>query len=602
MGDSKEFKIQLEHLKQQNEMLNKAQALSGLGIWQYDIPSDKVSWTDEVYSIYELDPKKDTPTIQDVFNFSSPEEKEKIERIINSAIKNSESYDVDCSIVTKNGNRKYVNAKGRPYFEDGQLVFLFGIIKDITDRKEDEQRLRFSDFTTESISDGIYWIDNDAKFFRVNNGAREQLGYTKEELQGLSGKDINPGFTKAKSQEYWQKTREQGVYRFETEHCKKNGVMFPVEITNNIFEFDGKEFRVSIVRDITERKQKEKQILDALEEVKRLKDQLKEENIYLQEEIKLQYNFDRIITSSNKYRKILKQVEQVASSDATVLITGESGTGKELLARAIHNLSKRSDRPMVKINCATLPENLIESELFGHEKGAFTGAIAQKIGRFELANEATIFLDEIGELPFDLQAKLLRVLQEGEFERLGGSKVLKTNTRVVAATNRNLQEEVMNGRFREDLFYRLNVFPIESIPLRKRREDIPLLVQHFMKLHAQKSGKEITNISKNVMEALIQYNWPGNIRELENLIERAVIITTGNVLKSGSWLPQKNATGNTQIYTLEEIEKRHIKETLKMTNGKISGKNGAAALLGINSNTLYSRLKKYDLLPKKIVE
>ena len=604
MGDlsAKELKIQLEHLKQQNEILRKAQALSGLGIWQYDIPNDKVIWSEEVYEIYGLDQGKDAPTIEDVFNFSSPEEKEKIEQIINNAIKNSEAYNVDCSIITKDGRRKYVNAQGQPYFENGKLVFLFGIIKDITERKEKEQQLRFSDFTTESISDGIYWIDNEATFFRANNGASQQLGYTKEELLGLSGKDINPNFTKALSQEYWKKTREQGVYRFETEHRKKSGEMFPVEITNNIFEFHGKEFRVSIVRDITARKQKEKQILEALEEVKKLKDQLKEENIYLQEEIQLQYNFNQIITASKKYKKILKQVEQVATSDATVLITGESGTGKELLARAIHSLSKRSDRPMVKVNCATLPENLIESELFGHEKGAFTGAIAQKIGRFELANEATIFLDEIGELPFDLQAKLLRVLQEGEFERLGGSKLLKSNTRVIAATNRNLLDEVNNGRFREDLFYRLNVFPIESIPLRERREDIPLLVQHFMNLHAKKSGKKIINISQNAMEVLVQYNWPGNIRELENLIERAVIITTGNVLKSGSWLPQKNESRSPHIQTLEEIEKNHIREVLKMTNGTISGKNGAASLLGLNANTLYSRLKKYDLLPKRILE
>lgn len=580
-------------------MLSKAIELAGLGIWQYDIPQDRVSWSPEVYKIYGMDPTGEAPKIQDIFYHADPQEKAHVEQVIQEAIKTGDPYDMDCSIITKSGQIKYVNAKGRAYFdESGIPKYLFGTISDISKRKEKEQELRFSDFTIESISDGIYWIDQDAKFFRVNQGATQLLGYKKEELRGLSGKDINPDFTKAMSQEYWKKTREKGAFTFETSHRKKDGSAIPVEITNNIMIFDNQEFRVSIVRDITERKKREQEILNALEEVERLKNRLQEENIYLREEIKLDVSFSQIITNSDNFRKVLKQVEQVAATEATVLITGESGTGKELLARAIHHLSTRNDRPLIRINCAALPENLIESELFGHEKGAFTGALQKRIGRFELADGATLFLDEIGELPLELQAKLLRVLQEGEFERLGGSQTIKTDARIIAATNRDIELAVETGTFREDLYYRLNVFPIESIPLRQRKSDIPALVKHFIDKYASKSGKIIQSISRKAMDALVAYSWPGNIRELENLIERAVIITAGEVIEFGTWLPKK-APSKVKTFTLEEIEKAHIKEALKLTNGKISGKDGAASILGINPHTLYSRLKKYDMLPKK---
>jgi len=598
----KSLEKEIESLKEKERMLLQAQEISGLGIWQYDMLKNQVTWSQEVYRIYEMDPATDKPKIEDIFHYSSSEEKTEIKTIINKAVASGGSYNVDCSIITKNGQKRFVNAIGQSYIKNGLPVFLFGTITDITERKSREQKLRFSDFTIESISDAIYWIDDQAKFFRINNGVEAQLGYCKDEIVGLSGKDINPEFTKSKSQKYWGKARESGVFTFETSHTRKDGTVFPVEITNNIMMFDGKEFRVSIVRDITERKQRENEVLDALAEVEKLKNQLQEENIYLREEIKLQNNFDQIITSCSKFKKILKEIEMVAETEATVLITGESGTGKELLSRAIHNLSKKSTRPMVKVNCAALPENLIESELFGHEKGAFTGATEKKIGRFELANDTTLFLDEIGELPIDLQAKMLRVLQEGEFERLGSSKTLKSNARIIAATNRNLEEEVQGGNFREDLFYRLNVFPIHSIPLRERKEDIPLLVKHFIDLHSKKNGRNIQNITKKAMEALLSYQWPGNIRELENLIERAVVITSGKVIKFGNWLPKNNLMKNVRNQTLEEIEKKHIKDTLRLTKGKISGKDGAAKLLGLNANTLYSRLKKHNLIPKKVID
>jgi formate hydrogenlyase transcriptional activator len=334
-----------------------------------------------------------------------------------------------------------------------------------------------------------------------------------------------------------------------------------------------------------------------LKEIESLKNQLQLENKYLQEEIKLTYNFEEIISRSKDFQKILQQIQQVASTDATVLILGESGTGKELIARAVHNISNRSKRPLVKVNCATLPANLIESELFGHEKGAFTGAMDRKIGRFELADGGSIFLDEIGELPVELQAKLLRVLQEGEFERLGNPKTMKVNVRVIAATNRNLQQAIEKKEFREDLYYRLNVFPIVCPPLRDRKEDIPLLVKHFCKKHEGKIGRTITNIPTKVMDALMAYDWPGNIRELENIMERAMILSQNGVLEYGEWIPVQKTSGTSKSSTgkLNDVEKDHIIEVLNKTGWKVSGEKGAAKILGLNPTTLEARMKKLGI-------
>ncbi len=339
---------------------------------------------------------------------------------------------------------------------------------------------------------------------------------------------------------------------------------------------------------------------NALSQVEILKNRLYAENIYLQDEIKLQHNFENIITQSDALKKLLHKVEQVASTDATVLILGESGTGKELFTRAIHNISDRGDRPLVKVNCSALPANLIESELFGYEKGAFTGATARKIGRFELADGGTIFLDEIGDLPIELQPKILRVLQEGEFERIGNPKTIKVNVRIIAATNRDLEKEIKAGKFREDLFYRLNVFPIYIPPLRERKEDIPLLVNHFVNEQSAKIGRKIEIISQPVMEMLKKYNWPGNVRELQNIIERAVITSRGKTLTLGEWLPRAESNLNSdEVISIHENEKRHILKILKLTDWKISGANGAAELLGIKRTTLEARMKKLNIQRKK---
>ncbi|MBN8826878.1 MULTISPECIES: sigma-54 dependent transcriptional regulator [unclassified Spirosoma] len=341
----------------------------------------------------------------------------------------------------------------------------------------------------------------------------------------------------------------------------------------------------------------------ALAEVERLKNQLQAENTYLREEIRQAGTFEEIVSHSKAFAGVLRQVEQVAPTPITVLILGESGTGKELLARAVHKHSPRKNKPLIKVNCAALPATLIESELFGHEKGAFTGATGQKTGRFELADGGSIFLDEIGELPVDLQPKLLRVLQEGEFERVGGSKTLRVNVRVIAATNRNLEKEVIDGRFREDLYYRLHVFPIQSIPLRERKDDIPLLVRHFCDKHGAGMGKRIEQIPQSVIDILTDYNWPGNIRELENIIERSLIISTGKKLELGNWPGQSllslraSSTGPSKpvLLTMEECERQHILAVLEHTRWKVSGKNGAAQMLDMIPTTLDSRMKKLGI-------
>jgi PAS domain S-box-containing protein len=453
--------------------------------------------------------------------------------------------------------------------------------------KESEERFRdlFEEAPIAYVNEGL-----DSKFIKANRAALRILGVKPEEVPFTYGKSLAPYTPDAQRRlkeafdSIGRGTDTSGVV-LELQR-KDNGKPIWIQWWSNP-DKSGQFTRTMFV-DITD------QVLMGQEQAR-----LKAENKYLQDEIKLNYNFEDIVSKSKNFHRVLQQIEQVASTNATVLIAGESGTGKELIARAVHNISNRAKRPLVKVNCATLPANLIESELFGHEKGAFTGAMERKIGRFELADGGTIFLDEIGELPIELQAKLLRVLQEGEFERLGNPKTMKVNVRVIAATNRNLSQAIEKKEFREDLYYRLNVFPITCPPLRERKEDIPLLVKHFLQKHESRVGKRITNVPASVMKAIMDYDWPGNIRELENLIERAMILSPGNSLEPGDWVPsQKISTTEIAKNTsgrLEEIEREHILEVLEKTNWKVSGERGAAKILGINPTTLEARMKKMGL-------
>ena len=382
-----------------------------------------------------------------------------------------------------------------------------------------------------------------------------------------------------------------------------NGEQFPIEATISYAQVGPQHLYTMILRDIDERRRAEDGLRD-----------LSLHNEYLREEIKAEHNFDEIVGGSSALGATLDKVRLVAGTASTVLILGETGTGKELIARAVHSGSIRRDRPLIKVNCAALPTGLIESELFGHERGAFTGATERRIGRFELAAGGTIFLDEIGELPLEVQVKLLHVLQEREFERIGGHKTIKVDVRIVAATNRDLNQAVAEGRFRQDLFYRLNVFPLVMPPLRERREDIPLLVQYFVRRYASRVGRGIDRIPAATMERLAAYCWPGNIRELENVVERAVILSPGPELELAAELippvaapsspgffhqPEHNAARNGDSKlgegSLAGIEKQHIISILKQTNWRIDGPNGAAAIIKLNSSTLRSRIKKLGI-------
>jgi formate hydrogenlyase transcriptional activator len=320
--------------------------------------------------------------------------------------------------------------------------------------------------------------------------------------------------------------------------------------------------------------------------------------LWLREELKSGQNVGELIGTSTAMQTVFKSIKMVAATDSTVLLQGETGTGKELIARAIHNLSRRHEAMMVKVNCGALPAGLIESELFGHERGAFTGATQQKKGRFELAHRGTLFLDEVGELPLDAQVKLLRVLQEQELERVGGARTIRVDVRVIAATNRDLNREVQEGRFRADLFYRLNIFPIHVPPLRERRQDIPLLATQFIQSFSQRIGRRVDRLNRKALDRLLAYDWPGNVRELANVLERAVILCDGEVLQAGHIGPLtfRNASADA-FHTLEEVERQHILKALEQTGGVLAGPLGAAQLLGLNRSTLWSRMRKLGIEP-----
>ncbi|MFC1799163.1 sigma-54 interaction domain-containing protein [Thermodesulfobacteriota bacterium] len=484
-------------------------------------------------------------------------------------------------------------------------LFLIGLRIQRASHSRSQKTLRKSEerylMALESSTDGIWdWnILSDTVFY--SDRFREILGVLPEELpvtmesfrSRLHPEDAD--VTWAAIERHLQERVPFNVeYRLQT---KSGKYLWFLARGQAVWDPAGNAVRMSgWIQDITERKLGELNLQDALFEIKELKDRLEAERAYLQEEIKLEYNYENIIGQSDEINYVLYKVEQIAATDTTVMVLGETGTGKELVARAIHSLSPHKNRALVKINCATLPANLIESELFGHEKGAFTGAHARQMGRFEVGNGAALFLDEIGELPLELQPKLLRVIQDGEFERLGSSQTIKVNVRMIAATNRHLEEEVRKGRFREDLWYRLNVFPITVPPLRERREDISLLVDFFVEKISKRLGKSIESIPATVMNALQNYHWPGNIRELENVLERAVINSSGPKLHLVDELKKPDKDLTTAKKTLEEVERDYIARVLEQTQWKVSGKNGAAEILGLDRSTLRARMRKLGIV------
>jgi PAS domain S-box-containing protein len=504
--------------------------------------------------------------------------------------------------VRKDGRVVHLETSGMPVLDKvGNLIGYRGADMDVTERLKAQEDLRQSEQKFrrlhESMRDAFVSVDIAGHIQEFNPAYQQLLGYSTEELRRLTYMEITP--------ERWH-GMEAGILRdqvlrhgysevYEKEYRKKDGTVFPVEMRTFMIRDDAGQPAAmwAIVRDITERKLAEDALRKSYLEIKKLKDRLQVESDFLKAEIKVSQTHGEIVGRSPAMKKVLHQVEQVAPADCTVLVSGETGTGKELIAQEIHRLSARKDHLMVLVNCAALPAALVESELFGRERGAYTGALSSQVGRFEVADGSTIFLDEVGELSMEVQAKLLRVLQQGEFQRLGSPRTHKVNVRVISATNRDLAEGVRKGTFREDLYYRLRVFPIEIPPLRERVEDIPLLVFGFMEEFSTRMGKKITKVPRKAMEALQRHSWPGNIRELRNVIEHSVILSSGDTLKLSvvGDAPTKDA----QPVTLAEAEREHILRTLESTGWRIKGPHGAAARLDLKPSTLYSRMQKLDI-------
>lgn len=468
-----------------------------------------------------------------------------------------------------------------------------------------------------AVGEGIYGVDAEGRTTFVNPAAERMLGWRADELMGrvihrvVHHSHEDGSLFPLKDCPIYAAFRDGSIRRVgEDWFWRKDGSGFPVEYTSTPIIDNGHPVGAVVVfRDISPRLQAQKELHQALEEVENLKHRLEIENAYLQEELSAEYHFHEIVGQSDAIKGIVRRIGLVAPTDANVLITGESGTGKELIARAIHQASDRRDRPLIRVNCAAIPKDLFESEFFGHVKGAFTGAFSDRVGRFELADGGTLFLDEVGEIPLELQGKLLRVLQDQQFERVGENRTRAVDVRVIAATNRDLKAEVQEKHFREDLYFRLNVFPIESVPLRRRIEDIPMLAQEFLERACVRFNRPRLALRVSDVEALKQYHWPGNVRELENVIERQVITADrhldfdlpGRDVSPGPAAdePPPRHSGS-QVLTeheLQELEKNNLVRALTATDGRVFGDDGAAAMLGMKPTTLSSRLKKLAINP-----
>jgi PAS domain S-box-containing protein len=496
--------------------------------------------------------------------------------------------------------RRYMDVRYYPYRDaDGRITSVVINVHDITEVKQrdivlKESEARFQAFM-ENIPGGIYIKDEDDVHLYCNQFAAGVVKRKSEDVIGSSTRDLHPPELADRLMKLDHKVLIENVSSVSDEYSHEGeedarwyrDIKFPIQLES------GKKLLGGVVLDISDIKNTEQELRKAYNEIEQLKQKLEQENIYLREEIEVNYRHEEIIGKSKPVMEMLSLAEQVAETDSTVLILGETGTGKELLARSIHKFSPRNNRRMIKVNCAALPATLIESELFGRERGAYTGAMTRQIGRFEIADGSTIFLDEIGELPLDVQAKLLRVLQEGQFERLGNPQTISVNVRIIASTNRDLTRAVSEGRFREDLYYRLNVFPITVPPLRDRIEDISLLVWSIVKEFEKSMGKTTEKIPQASIDALCRYPWPGNIRELRNVIENAMIISTGKTLNLKS--PVLSSPDASKTFKLEVVERKHIIDVLEKTSWRVSGEKGAAKLLGLKPTTLESRMKKLGI-------
>ncbi|MGS2737895.1 sigma 54-interacting transcriptional regulator [Sinomicrobium sp. M5D2P17] len=572
-------------------LIDNTHSLANVGGWELNLQDGSIIATTCALTILNAETPEDLIPSKVTTRFK---DSDRVRFLLGQVIRKGITFDE--LLETRDSPPRYIRAAGKPILKGDKIYKILGVYQDVTEIKHKENDLKLYKAVIDNAQDLIYVYNEKGDLLHYSESLIDKLGFSKKELNQMSMFEVDKSITKEFFESHFKELIEKGLHRFEWIISRKDGTKFTADITASHIKYNNEDFSCAVVRDITRKKMRDLQLYEALEEIKSLKERLEDENEYLKEEISNKINFNSIICQSEAYRSVLKKVDQVALTETTVLVTGESGTGKELLARAIHSNSKRKEHPLIKINCATLPKDLIESELFGHKKGAFTGAITNKPGKFTLADGGTIFLDEIGELPLELQPKLLRVLQEGEYDELGGTKTIKVDVRIIAATNRDLKEMIREGQFREDLYYRLNVFPIHNIPLRARKNDIPLLAQFFLEKYSAKAGKPFKRLSKDTIDKLMNYNFPGNIRELENIIERAVIVENGPTLKPGSWIPEKDIVASTNDFkSFEAIQRNYIIEVLDHTNWRVSGPNGAAKILKMKDKTLFAKMKRLGI-------
>ncbi|HEV3307721.1 MAG TPA: PAS domain S-box protein [Candidatus Sulfotelmatobacter sp.] len=619
-----------KQLEAERARLIEAQAVAKVGSWEAELPSLEITWSEQTHRIFETDPSHFHPTRPGFVEFIHPEDRVKVDAAFQASLDKAAPSNVEYRIVMADGRVKVLEEQWRVFHdEQGRPIRLMGTCRDVTERKRAEEALRRSEenyrhFVSQS-SEGIFREDMDAPvpidlpedelvhhilydhyLAECNDAMAAMYGLKSgKELRGKRLTEMLP----PEDPHNIELTRDyirSGFRILDRESHEVDIHGNPKVFLNSMIGTveNGMLVRTwGIQRDVTEKVKLEEtlwknviHLRDTAEELRLAKEKLSEEKLYLEQTIDTELGFGEIVGRSQSLQEVMGKVAKVAPSDATVLLLGETGTGKELVARAIHRMSKRKDNSFVKVNCAAIPSGLLESELFGHEKGAFTGAVAKKVGRLELADRGTLFLDEIGEIPLDLQPKLLRVLQDQEFERLGGTQTLKVDFRLIAATNRELLSSVNRREFRSDLYYRLNVFPLRTPPLRERREDIPLLIEHFVRKYATRMNKSILSIPAKTMETLVQWAWPGNIRELENFVERSVILTPGGVLQVPlSELHAEPEPGET--VTLRDKERDRILRALRDCHGQLGGPNGAAARLGLKRTTLQSKLNQLGINP-----
>ncbi len=632
--------------------LTDAQRIARIGNWEWSIANNELWWSDEIYRLFQIEKTDARLSYEAYLQRVHPDDRKLVDAALDRAVQHHEPYSVDIRILQKDGSVRFVHEQAEVTCDaDGQPVKMSGTVHDITERKLAENAIRHrADFeallaklSSELIrshpgdialqlEEGLKLVgltyEVDAINLRWQNNGDEDLTSVYRWTRGAGSKNVErlnratyPWTTEqmqegepvvvddvedlpAPAATDKMSYRQRGITSF---------VVIPLLIDQKLVgslalsmadkqrRWSGEnvhEFRL-IADNLAGAMARSR----AVAKIEQLTSRLQEENFYLRQEVSLAHRFEEIVGEDKKLLQCLQLVEKVAPTDVAVLILGETGTGKELLARAIHKLSARHGAPMISVNCPALPASLIESELFGHEKGAFTGAESRRIGRFELAEGGTLFLDEIGELPLELQSKLLRVLQTGEFDRLGSTTTRRANVRLIAATNRDLQQDVKEGKFRADLYYRISSFPITLPALRERKLDIPLLAEHFVRKHAERLGKTINAISARMINEITRYEWPGNIRELESIIERALISAGDNAVLElpaplrliGVLHQSKLDAGSDSDAELSSIERAHIVEVLNKTNWKISGDEGAAAALGIPASTLRSKMKRLGI-------